>query len=377
MLYPAGKITLGKPGIRLLIIGLILSIGTSALPQGIQISGSVTDRTSGLPIPDVTVYMNGSTNGTTTDETGQFNLEGIVLPGELIISHVSYDLERILLMDPATLDDLRVTLDLRVFQLEEATVIHSSVRIYYLEKFKAWFLGTDFKEYGAEITNDSILIFSIYENEQFSVYANEPLIVSLPETGYTLKVDLIKFDLRYDQALGGFHCSILGYYFFDPVDPGSHRKASDLARKRAEHYYNSSMHFCRSLYHNSLAENGYIFEKACSSGSTGAGEEDTGPDFIASYGPDAFGNRQLTLTNFNCPSFNITFCYNARNRPVDLTYLDSNPSRLEFSGLTFLQDTIRIYPSGRIPENFILFSNSIGQKGVASMLPEDYIPSMR
>lgn len=32
---------------------------------------------------------------------------------------------------------------------------------------------------------------------------------------------------------------------------------------------------------------------------------------------------------------------------------------------------------GSIPENTMVFSNSIGEKGVAYMLPEDYIPSMQ
>ena len=32
--------------------------------------------------------------------------------------------------------------------------------------------------------------------------------------------------------------------------------------------------------------------------------------------------------------------YVTRNRPADLTYLDSNPTRVEWSGLKFLQDTI-------------------------------------
>ncbi len=141
--------------------------------------------------------------------------------------------------------------------------------------------------------NDSILIFIIKENEQFSVYANEPIIVDLPATGYTLKVDLVKFDLLYEEELQGYHCSILGYYYFNPLEPETQRKQRTIARNRTEHYYNSSMHFCRSLYHNALAENGYLFERNC------------------------------------------------------------------------------------IPENSVLFSNTIATKGISSLLPEDYIPSMR
>ena len=97
----------------------------------------------------------------------------------------------------------------------------------------------------------------------------------------------------------------------------------------------------------------------------------------AFYNQDAYDNQELLLTGFKCKEFRVTFYYNSRNRPVDLTYLDSNPNRIEWSDLRFLQDSIRIYPTGRIPGNSILFSNSMGRKRVASMLPEDYIPAMR
>jgi hypothetical protein len=137
------------------------------------------------------------------------------------------------------------------------------------------------------------------------------------------------------------------------------------------------MHFCKSLYHNKLAENGYLLERNCEADSLQENVPGSSPDFIASYGRDAYGNQRLELTRFACKNFWITYNYNGRKRPVDLTYLVSNPSRIEWSGLTFLKDTVHIYPSGRIPENSMLFSGSIGEKGVAFRLPEDYIPSMQ
>jgi hypothetical protein len=104
---------------------------------------------------------------------------------------------------------------------------------------------------------------------------------------------------------------------------------------------------------------------------------ESAPDFVAGYHTDPFGNQRLMLTRFACPEFRIKYSYRAGNRPADLTYLQSNPQRVRFSGLTFMKDTIYIYPSGRIPDNSILFSGSIGEKGAAYMLPEDYIPSMQ
>jgi hypothetical protein len=98
---------------------------------------------------------------------------------------------------------------------------------------------------------------------------------------------------------------------------------------------------------------------------------------MGSYSTDAYGNELLLLTRFQCMDFWITFNYKSGSKPVDLTYLQSNPMKVEFSGIRFLSDSIYIMPSGRIPANTVLFSGSIGKKGLAHMLPEDYIPSMQ
>ena len=352
-------------------------ISLNAFTQKYQVSGRLIDIQTGVPISYATVYINGTSNGAISDQEGIFNLNGVTLPSELILSHVSYQLKRISLQDPSLLENLQFTLDPKIVLLEQATVIHDNLREVYLLQFKSWFLGADYKKYRADILNDSALIFHIYEEDQFSVAANEPIIVDLPATGYRLKVDLVKFDLLYNTELSAYHCSILGYFFFNPVEPESPRKLRTIARNRTEHYYNSSMHFCRSLYHNQLAHNGYLFDQECSPPK----ENTPGNSFMhsmkASYGQDEYGNQQLLLTGFTCKKFGIKFYYNARNRPVDLTYLDSNPTRIEQSGLRFMGDSIHIYPTGRIPGNSILFSRTIATKGIASMLPEDYIPAMR
>jgi hypothetical protein len=345
--------------------------------QGNLLKGSVTDKKNGQPVPLVTVYINGTSLGTISDMEGNFMLRNIPLPCELIFSHVSYNLKRIELPDTTQWKEMSINLEERVIELKEATVIHDQLKTDYLRRFKSWFLGIEYEKYGADILNDSVLIFNTLENEQFSVYADEPIQVFLPSTGYSINVDLVRFDLRYRSEIPGYHCSILGYYFFNPVAAASRREQRSLERNRAQSYYNSSMHFCKSLYHNQLAENGYLLERNCVSDSLQERVPASVPDFIGSYGQDAYGNQRLELTRLACKNFRITYNYNGRNRPVDLTYLDSNPSRIEWSGLTFLKDTIHIYPSGRIPENAMLFSGSIGEKGVAFMLPEDYIPSMQ
>lgn len=357
---------------------LILNIFTANLfAQGFLIAGQVSDQESGNPIPFATVYINGTTRGTSTNQMGQFTLEEISLPCELILSHVSYDLQSITLQDSTRLEGLKYSLQKRIVNLEEATVFRDSAKVDYMERFKYLFLGANYQEEKADILNDSVLVFRVLENDQFTVDAGEAIQVYLPRTGYLLNVDLVHFRLLYKEELAAYHCSILGYYYFNPMDTRTRRARRKMARARVQNYYNSSMHFCRSLYQNQLAENGYIFENACPIEELSSYSKDYRYNIMAEYADDGFGNKHLKLINTSCKDFLITYHENNSKRPVDLSYLDSERSVRNYSGMSFLTDTVHILPSGRIPENSILFSGDIGEKGTAYLLPEDYIPSMR
>ncbi|RPI42484.1 MAG: carboxypeptidase-like regulatory domain-containing protein, partial [Bacteroidetes bacterium] len=122
--------------------------------QGYRLSGVVIEKASGQAVPDVTVYLNATSRGTITGPDGRFELAGAELPAELIISHLSYEVVRILLFDPKGLTGLKVELDPRFISLEEVTVIQRNIREEYLNRFRTWFLGTDYSRYGADILND-------------------------------------------------------------------------------------------------------------------------------------------------------------------------------------------------------------------------------
>lgn len=349
---------------------------TSLYSQGYRISGTVSDRENGEPIPFLTVYVNGTTTGTITDQAGHYELNGIMLPCDLVFSHISYALHLITIRDTVNLSDFNVHLSRKVFPLKEATVIHNSLREKYMERFRGWFLGPDYAEVNAEILNESALIFIALEEDQFEAYANEPLEIHLPETGYKLKTDLVHFKLKKKEELGSYQCSILGYFFFEEEQADSRRQYKQYLRKRGDTYYNTRWHFCRSLYDNKLEENGYLFNRNCLDEAEKEQGEFHKPDYTFWYEGEASG-KILYMTNFTCPTFEVLYYHKSGNKPADLNYLYPHPSNMVRSGLLFLQDTIRIFPSGRVAENSILFDRVIGNKGVAWMLPDDYIPSMQ
>ena len=76
-----------------------LSLIPSVLLGQNTITGVVVDSLTQEPLPMATVYVNGTTIGTTTDNDGQFQLEGVSYPATVVFSFVGYqpkamDLER-------------------------------------------------------------------------------------------------------------------------------------------------------------------------------------------------------------------------------------------------------------------------------------------
>ena len=362
---------------RALFILLLSWMAISIQAQGYPLAGQVLDDETGDPIEYVTAYVNGTTRGTTTDSEGRFVMEGIVLPCELVLSHVSYKVRLVTLADTTGITLLNLRLRKKVIKLLEVTVIHDRLREVYLSRFKGWFLGSEYRSLNAEILNDSALIFIALEGEQFEAYSNEPLEILLPETGYRVKTELVHFNLNYKEELGRFHCSILGYFFFEEIIAQTRRKQRAIARNRVETFYNTRLHFCRSLYNNPLADNGYQLNRICYGENENPSGDQFEPDFTYWYANDQSGSSVLHLSDFPCRTFTISFYHKSRNKPIDLTYLYAHPENRDLSRIWFLKDTIRIYPSGRVAENSILFNNTIGEKGVAWMLPDDYIPSMQ
>ena len=73
--------------LRLFILGILFLIPMLIVAQ---ISGTVTEKSTGYPLPDVNVKVEGSTVGTTTDFDGNFNLSKAKIGDVLVFSYVGF-----------------------------------------------------------------------------------------------------------------------------------------------------------------------------------------------------------------------------------------------------------------------------------------------
>ncbi|MEJ8844893.1 TonB-dependent receptor [Lacibacter sp. H375] len=103
----------------LLFFSLCLLLTLPVLAQNKTIKGTVTDATSNLPLAGVSVVAEGTTVGTTTNESGQFTLQVATSVKKLTITFVNY---RTTTVD-ITEDNLSIRLTAEVKGMDEVVVV--------------------------------------------------------------------------------------------------------------------------------------------------------------------------------------------------------------------------------------------------------------
>ena len=375
------------------------------LLQGqINISGKILDIETNNPVQFATVYINGTTNGTISDTTGHFQLNNIVTPCILVISHVAYTTFTTSLQNKEY-PPLEILLEKREVHLQEVSILDSNLREQNLKLFRNDFLGTDVWGRYATIENEEAIFFNkeytqqqveiqkeqipfyIKENKDkfqwsedstsysynelinYRVITSKPLIVDVPLLGYKLYVDLINFVHEYKTKMNPEECSFLGYFYFQPVVQTTKRDSIRIRKNRIKAYYHSTQHFCKSLYENQLTENGYLLYEIIKDDSTLKAHAKV-------VNLDTFlikEDRVAKIIGAQDKIFRISYFEKFNGKPIDLTRRKGkNPFN---SILIFQKDTCIIRNDGTIPETNILFGDPIGIKKIGAMLPDNYEPT--
>jgi len=387
----------------------------------------ILDSLDQKPVPYATVYINNTTKGTITNINGEFSLENVSASSLLVVSHISYNTFFVSIEYPI-LDSLILFLKPRELNIQEVNVKDRNLRSINLTIFRNWLLGTDQWGKGAKIINYSVLFFYpryldeehdsteriqsqnkssklrsykdslAYFSERIvslKVEAKAPVQIDMPLLGQRLHYNMVDFLLtaqeanapeQIDMPLQGkrLHynmvdfkltaqnkkqrsCHMLGYYYFEPYSSKTIFADSTRKRNRKKAYYHSIQHFCKSLYNNTLSQNGYRLQfynqelKA---------NQEFSADSLLDTAPD--GTR--LICGRKGQNFTIWYLGDSQDRPVDITK-DQSEYASKKSGLQILSDTCIIRSDGSIPNNRSLsFNGDISQKRLGSFLPFDYNP---
>jgi hypothetical protein len=244
--------------VTLLFITFLIVRGLPAQPLVYVLSGSVTDSATGKPIAAVSVFLNGTSKGTSTHDDGTFLLTGIPAGGyQLIISAVGYATFQIVLNTSHLPSNLNLTLHSRASELAAVTV-----EPYVEDGWNKWggtfwdyFIGTGDNASSCTIENKEVLRFHYYrKTKRLVVSATEPLIIVNNALGYTIEYRLGTFS--YDFSNNQLH--FYGAVFFREMTPSynGQQRVWESARRRA--YLGSATHFMRSLYHGRIKQEGFL-----------------------------------------------------------------------------------------------------------------------
>ncbi|MTB51556.1 carboxypeptidase-like regulatory domain-containing protein [Lewinella sp. W8] len=384
------------------LILLFVFLASTAILQGQPwVSGTVLDADDGTPIPFATVYFDGTTNGQTTDERGEFklSLSGMQLPARLIVSHLGYDLAATEVKAPSA--GLVFNMKVQGQDLQQVEVSDRNLRERTLAEFRQKLLGDDDWGLAASIKNEERIVFNrdykdvklVTENPNWRrrlvnskrypqtwaedssyVVQEQPLNlridratrlrIDLPDIGYDLELDLQSFLFDYRQAL----TSYFGFFFYRPKEGFGEEPRARHRRNRERAYYGSSMHFARSLTTGSLTANGFAVYRRSGKGPQERIEEINLPSYLEpGEAPDTYLLRGLKDENLV-----ILYYGDARGRPLPLKkWKRAKP--LE-SGIKVVSDSCIVRADGTLPDNALLFTGQIATRAGAWLLPSDYHP---
>jgi hypothetical protein len=138
------------------------------------------------------------------------------------------------------------------------------------------------------------------------------------------------------------------------------------SENRLKVYYNSDLHFCRSLFKQKLNENGYRVLESYKPSDT---EKLTEQKILSHM---FYSGNELKIAGLKGDMFYIHFYDNIKGEPIDLSAKYGN--YYTQSTIYFTEDTCIIRENGTLPDNSIVFGISMGEKRVGAMLPGNYIP---
>ena len=221
------------------------------------IKGRVVNATTGTAIPSSSVFISNTSKGTISDNAGHFVLNDVSAgKHELIISCIGYETNVFSFSDEQLPLQLKIELTIKVKELQNVTV-EPSVE----EGWDKWgrafmdnFVGNTANAKQCRIKNEKAIRFRYYKKtNRLTAYCDEPVLLENRALGYNISYQLENFEVNFSSRSMFY----LGYSLFSPIDKEGRSKEQKWEKNREEAYNGSIMHFMRSLYADSLLEEGF------------------------------------------------------------------------------------------------------------------------
>jgi CarboxypepD_reg-like domain len=220
------------------------------------IQGKVVSSDTKNPLPSVSVYLNNTSIGTTTNENGFFILRN--LPSEkfrLIASSIGFETYVELINPKKISGDITILLKPKSDQLDNVVLLPDDPN-----GWKKWgklftdiFIGTNPNATQCHLENPEIIKFRLNADNTLTAYAKEPLLIINYALGYEISYKLEEFEFDLNSKLVVYN----GYALFKDLGLLNKKKNNKYLVERKEVYEGSLMHFMRTYFVNKLDIQGF------------------------------------------------------------------------------------------------------------------------
>lgn len=204
----------------------------------------------------MSVYLDNTSIGTTTNESGEFILDHIS-PAKyrLIVSGVSFKTFSKMIDTRVAVPHMTIKLSAAAHLLKGAVVRAADPDgwVTWGALFTRLFVGTSPAARDCRILNPDVLKFRKNDDSTLTVYADKPILLHNGGLGYDIRYTLE--DFTYDPVAAVVAYS--GEVFFKDLALTSRRRAAGWRKARHDVYNGSFLHFKRAFYSNKLDSQGF------------------------------------------------------------------------------------------------------------------------
>lgn len=360
-----------------LFLFTILMLSFSVKSQILE--GYILEKETEKPLQSATVYLDGTTISTITNEEGYFKLNGSGnKQSTLVISYVGYVTSRI--ENPFQYKKIKTHLELESISMEEV-VIGKSVftRKSMLKAFREYFLGTSKSGQSCKIANeDDINFFYDDVKNTFSATSRVPLKINNKSLGYEIFFEIVDFNVEFTRTSleRNFvrRSSFAGTAFYRDISN------SKKDKERQHSYLGSASHLMQTIASESWEKEKFALY---------VGKFQANPkEYFASK--DTLGVKKVNLIKeptVNTPVYkplkgNIDYTkpitpeiigYEDKKVNFNILYDKKVQSVADFQQKEFIVDENGNYS----PVYVVMFGGFLGSQKVGDMLPSDYYQSIK
>ena len=338
------------------------------------VKGKVIDKETHAPLAGASVFAQNSTFGEATNSDGEFVLKVPNGGYALVASFTGYETETVRISNnPAQNDSLVFEMSPKEKSLEAVTIsISNEVKDgwqKYGEFFTQNFIGQSKFAKQCVIKNPDVLHFYFSKKRnRLKVLATEPLIVNNFALGYNLKFTIDSFTNEYNTNTNLF----IGYPLFEEMQ-GTPEQQQTWKENRADAYDGSMLQLMRSIYSQSLDEDGFELQFIVKNNDNETSIPLQNVYGALNYNKDDSMNTVEILPNQN----EVAVIY--KDVEPEENYLALHPSAkkdFQLSTLLFAPgESIVIEQNGYYYDQSDITTNGyLGYKKIGDMLPYDYVP---